>query len=59
MALYRVVDQQRRLAAAGHAGDAGEQPERQLGGGTFFRLLPRGIDHFDGCGDGSAGLRSG
>ena len=42
--LVERVDQQRRLAAAGHAGDAGEQAERNLGG-DVLQIVAAGVDH--------------
>ena len=39
--LVERVDQQRRLAAAGHAGDAGEQAERDLGGDVLEVVAAR------------------
>ena len=46
LARHRVVervDQQRRLAAAGDAGDAGEQAERDLGG-DVLEVVAAGVD---------------
>ena len=40
------VDEQRRLAAAGDAGDAGEQAERDLGG-DVFQVIAAGVDHLE------------
>src|SRR5262249_20164631 len=39
--LVQRVDQKRRLAAAGHAGDAGEQAERDFGGNVFQIVAAR------------------
>src|SRR5205085_12410902 len=39
------VDQERRLAAARHAGNAGEQPERNFGG-DVLEVVAAGIDEF-------------
>ena len=39
--LVERVDQQRRLAAAGDAGDAGEQAERDLGGDVLQVVAAR------------------
>src|SRR6185312_1128916 len=40
------VDQQRRLAAAGNAGDAGEQAERDLGG-DVLQVVAAGVDDLE------------
>ena len=42
--LVERVDQQRRLAAAGHAGDGGEQAERDFGGDVFQVVAARADD---------------
>jgi hypothetical protein len=42
--LVERVDQQRRLAAAGDAGDAGEQAERDLGGDVLQVVAARADD---------------
>jgi len=42
------VDQQGRLAAAGNAGDAGEQPQRNFRG-DVFQIVAAGVDHLDGA----------
>src|SRR6202034_1673069 len=44
--LVERVDQQGRLAAAGHAGDAGEQAERDFGG-DVFEIVAAGADDFE------------
>ena len=46
--LVERVDQQRRLAAAGDAGDAGEQAERNLGRDVLEVVAAR-VDHLDGA----------
>ena len=42
--LVQRIDQQRRLATAGHAGDAGEQAERNFGGDIFEIVAARADD---------------
>ena len=42
------VDQQRRLAAAGHAGDAGEQPQRNFRR-DVLQVIAAGVHHLDGA----------
>ncbi len=44
--LVERVDQERRLAAAGHAGDAGEQAERNFGS-DVFQIVAAGADHLE------------
>jgi hypothetical protein len=44
--LVERLDQQRRLAAAGHAADAGEKPERNLGG-DLLEIVSARIDHLE------------
>src|SRR3954451_23898312 len=46
--LVQRVDQQRRLAAAGDAGDAGEQAERNFGRDVLEVVAAR-VDHLDGA----------
>ena len=48
IALVERVDQQRRLAAAGDAGDAGEQPQRNFRR-DVFQVVAAGVDHLDGA----------
>ena len=56
--LVERVDQQRRLAAAGDAGDAGEQAERDLGGDVLQVVAAR-VDDLERAARGSAARRSG
>src|SRR4029079_883156 len=44
--LVQRVDQQRRLAAAGDAGDAGEQAQRNLGG-EVLQVVAAGVDDLE------------
>ena len=46
--LVERVDQQRRLAAAGDAGDAGEQPQRNFRR-DVLQVVAAGVDHLDGA----------
>src|SRR5260370_36483568 len=46
--LVERVDQERRLAAAGNAGDAGEQAERNFGR-DVFQIVAAGVVHLDGA----------
>ena len=46
--LVEGVDQQRRLAAAGDAGDAGEQPERNFRR-DVLQIIAARVDHLDGA----------
>ena len=46
--LVERVDQQGGLAAAGHAGDAGEQAERDLGG-DILQVMATRANHLDGA----------
>ena len=48
MRLVEGVDQQRRLAAAGHAGNRREQPERNFRGDVLQVVAAR-VDHLDGA----------
>ncbi len=52
--LVERVDQQRRLAAAGDAGDAGEQAERDFGGDVLEVVAAR-VDDLDGAALPAAG----
>ena len=56
--LVERVDEQRRLAAAGHAGDAGEQAERNFGG-DVFEVVAAGADDFQHAAGLLGGRRSG
>ena len=56
--LVERVDQERRLAAAGHAGDAGEEAERNLGGDVLEIVAAR-ADDLDGAARIAAARRSG
>src|SRR5216683_2891804 len=46
--LVERVDQQRRLAAAGNASHAGEQPQRNFRR-DVFEIVAAGVDHLDGA----------
>jgi hypothetical protein len=46
--LVERVDQERRLAAAGNAGDAGEQAQRNFRRDAF-QIVATGVDHLDGA----------